>query len=151
MFGLFLRIRSQPVRYLVVPFLVVAIALIGPAAIGQTFCPPDCDMHKPVPALPSCCEDSAIDHGAMQTAGNTTQAVPAPEPCCEGKLCLDASASAPELTIALSSIESDINAPAVPYEQAHYVTSISPVGLSFEPDIKGPPIPVYIRTCVFLI
>ena len=151
MCGLLLQIRSLPGRYLVVPFLVVAIALIGPAAIGQTFCSPDCDMHKPAPALPSCCEDSAIDHGPMQTAGKTTQAVPAPEPCCEGKLCLDASASAPELTIALSSIECDINAPTGLYEQAHFMESISSMRLAFEPDLKGPPIPVYIRTCVFLI
>ena len=151
MFGLLLRIRSQPGRYFVVPFLIVALAFIGPAAIAQTLCPPDCAMHKPAPAPPSCCENSAMEHEAMETAGNTSHAVPAPEPCCEGKLCLDASASAPELTIALSSIESAINAPAAPYEQAHPRTSISPVGRSFERHIKGPPIPVYIRTCVFLI
>jgi hypothetical protein len=87
----------------------------------------------------------------METEGHGTHTTPSPEPCCEGKLCIDSSASAPELTIALSSIECDINVPASLRDQAHFIPSASPVKLFSELDVKGPPIPVYIRTCVFLI
>ena len=151
MIELFLRKRSRLGRYLVVPFLIIAVGLIGPAAFAHTFCPPDCEMHKPAPAPPSCCENTAMEHEAMDTSGHDTHSIPSSEPCCEGNLCIDSSASAPELTFALSSIESDINAPASLCDQARFIPSAWPVKRFSEPNIKGPPIPVYIRTCVFLI
>ena len=151
MVALFLRKRSLLGRYLVVPFLVAAVALIGPAAVAQTLCPPDCDMHKPAPALPSCCENPVLEREPLEAAGHGTHSTPLPQPCCDGKLCLDSSASAPELTIALNLVECDIGAPARLSERAQSIRTASPIKRSFEPDIKGPPIPVFIRTCVFLI
>ena len=151
MVELFLRKGFLLGRYLVVSLLVAAVGLIGPAAIAQTLCPPDCDMHRPVPAVPACCESSVMEHEAMEIEGHGTHTTSLPQPCCEGKLCIDSSASVPELTIALTSVECDINVPASLDHQEHFIPSSPPVKLISELDIKGPPIPVYIRTCVFLI
>ena len=138
-------------RYFLIPLLVIAVGLLGPAAAAQMVCPADCDMHTPVPVLPSCCENPKMEHEAMGTAEHSPLSSPSPEPCCEGKLCIDSSAALPELTIALSNVECDISAPASLCGQAPPIQSFSPVKFSSKLDIKGPPIPVYIRTCVFLI
>ena len=146
-------LRNLPLlgRYSVILLLVVVVALLGPAAAAQTFCPPDCDMHKPAPAPPSCCESSAMDHQAMGTSGHGPLSSPSPEPCCEGNSCIDPSAVVPEFTLALSSIESDINASANRRDQMSYIQFAASVKVSFEPNLKGPPIPVYIRTGGVLI
>jgi hypothetical protein len=108
-------------------------------------------MHKPVPSLPSCCDNPDKVHEAMGTAGHDARPGPLPEKCCDGRLCLDSAAPAPELTAAMSSIESGVNAPPDRRNQATFVLSTSSVKPYSELDIKGPPVPVYIRTCVFLI
>jgi hypothetical protein len=151
MIDLFLRQRSLLGRYLVIPLLVAAVGLLGPAAAAQLACPPDCDMLEPVSSLPTCCEDSDVVHEPTITAQHSPHSSPSPEPCCEDKPCLDSSAVVPEVTIALSSIECEINAPASVRGQAPLIQSASPARFFSEPDVKGPPIPVYIRTCVYLI
>ena len=138
-------------RFLTVLILVAGMGLLGPASAAQIFCPQECAMHQPVQPQPSCCESPAMVPETMGTAGHGPQSNAAPHPCCEGKLCLDASSSAPDITATLNAVDSNYLITKILYYQADSRRSSSAAKLFLEQDVKGPPIPLYLRTCVFLI
>lgn len=151
MVGTLHRLLRPLGRFLTVLLLVAGMGLLGPASAAQIFCPQECEMHQPVQPVPSCCESPAMVPETIGTAGHGPQSNPATQACCEGDLCIDASSSAADFIAALTGIERDfLNSPILHY-QAESTLSGPTAKLFLEQDVKGPPIPVYLRTCVFLI
>lgn len=138
-------------RSLTVLLLIAGMGMLGPASAAQIFCPPDCEMHQPAAATPSCCETPDMAHGASGSAGHGGPPDASPAACCGGELCVDASTSTPEFSAALPALESaGLTPPDLPYQAAALLSAV-PVTSAFVANVKSPPIPIYLRTCAFLI
>ena len=150
MIGLFPKILPRLARQLMITTLAVCIAPLGAAGVGQMLCLPDCAMHQEVGSTPSCCERD-LEHAVMGAVADGSHSLPPPAPCCETTLCFDAPAASAEVAAALNSIEASIEAPPQLLHQAVPNPTASLAKFSSAPPTLSPPVPIYIRTCVYLI
>ncbi len=151
MVGRFHRSLLLLARQFTVVLLVVGIATLGVAGAGQMLCQPDCDMHQEVIAIPSCCEGVDMDHADIVPTESGSPSSPYLGPCCEGKLCFDSPGDNPGVAAAVGGWETATelpplfllsDAPELPLSANRFLSESPPA---------GSPIPIYLRTCTFLI
>ena len=145
----FQRILPRLVRSFTV-LLVLGVATLGMAGAWQTSCLPDCPMHQAAASSSPCCERADMDHPVMPSGESDNHSSPSPAPCCEGKLCFDAPVDDLLFAAAVSSeaatalppvlLLSELTSPA--YSTGKYTFDYPP---------EGSPIPIFLRTCVYLI
>lgn len=151
MVGRFHKSLLSLARQLTLMLLVVGIATLGAAGAGQMLCLPDCAMHQEVSAVPSCCEGLDMDHAGMIPIESGFPSSTNPGPCCEGKLCFDSPIDNVGVAAAVGGCETATElppllvmseAPELPLSSNRFLSESPPAGL---------PIPIYLRTCTFLI
>ncbi len=151
MVGQFHKSLLPLARQFTVMLLVVGIATLGAAGAGQMLCLPDCAVHQEVIVTPSCCAGLGMDHAAMIPTESGTPSSPSPSPCCEGKLCFDSPVDNPGVAAAVGGWETATELP--PLFLLSEESGLALFGDRFSPDSPPPgsPIPIYLRTCTFLI
>ena len=160
--------RSRTHRFLKnVTRLLYALILIsgvaGPAALiaAQLGCEPACSMHQAhqayqIEATPSsCCDVAGAVHQKIDSCHEISDKKQmAPSACCDDKLCFDSHIEI-EQTAALSSGSADPTDPVAAASKLPVLTSIPSKfpckQLSLDLISPEKPIPIYLRTCVFLI
>lgn len=150
MIGLFHRILPRLARQLMITTLAVCIAPLGAAGVGQMICLSDCTMHKEAVSTPSCCEKD-LEHAVVGAVADGTHSLPPLAPCCESSLCFDAPAASAEVAATTNSPEASLEAPPLLLHQAVPNPTASLAKFSSDPPTLSPPVPIYIRTCAYLI
>ena len=151
MIGRFHRTLSHLARPLTVLLLVVGVASLGTAGAGQTLCPPDCTMHQAAASSPSCCNGADMDHAVMAAISGSQHSHPSPSPCGAGKLCFDSPINNPEVAASVGGFETDAEPPLFLLYSAALSPAASPIKLSSDLPPPIAPVPIYLRTCVYLI
>lgn len=113
-------------------------------------CLSDCGMHQEVVSAPSCCEED-LEHAVMGAVEEGTHSTPLPSTCCEGTLCFDAPAASTELAATINGLEPSVAPTHLLTHQSVTIPAAALTKFSSDPPISTPPIPIYIRTCVYLI
>ncbi len=134
--------------------VAVAAAVAGPGTLSalQLVCEPGCPMHQvQAPAHP-CCESAGnVYHPQHQCPGGTHEQQTALPFGCDGQLCFDSSVDIREIA-ALSTGWDDSAPPVCPLQASPSLPLTNPPRQLSLPEIPpGPAVPIYLRTCVFLI
>ena len=108
-------------------------------------------MHQAAGSSSSCCEAADMDHAAMAAGGECQHSRPSPSPCGEGKLCFDSPITTPKVAASAGGFEADAEPPLFLLYSAALNPAASPIKLSSDFHPPFTPIPIYLRTCVYLI
>jgi len=137
-------------------FYIVAVAAVvtGPGTLSavQLVCEPGCPMHQVQAPVHPCCESAGnVSHPQPPGPGGTHEQQAALPFGCDGQLCFDSSVDIQKIA-ALSSGWDD-SAPPVCHLQALPPLPLTnpPRQLFLTETPPGPAVPIYLRTCVFLI
>ncbi|MGI9537157.1 MAG: hypothetical protein ACR2PB_08795, partial [Desulfocapsaceae bacterium] len=104
-----------------------------------------------VAATPSCCEGVDMDHADMVLTEAVTSSSLSPSSCCEDKLCFDSPVDNPEIAAAVGGCETEAEPPPLLVLSDEMGPSLSLNKFPSDPPSAASPIPIYIRTCTYLI